>query len=87
MSLNHVARKQELLRTFLQIINIFVLDESRGVHYTCIYVYTCMTRVFIQGIFYYPYFIFCTVLLYDLLSFCFLSDPIPTFKFDEALKT
>ena len=50
-----------------------------------IYVYKCVTKVFIQGVFHYPSLIFCTVLLYDLLILCFLNNPIITFKFDEAL--
>ena len=50
-----------------------------------LYVYKCVTRVFIQGVFDYPSLIFCTILLYNLLVFCFLNDPISTFKFDEAL--
>ena len=70
---------------FMDTIQSNEVEDTRRVHWTCIYVYTCVTRVFIQGVLNYLSLIFCTVLLYNFLISCFLNDPKITFKFDEAL--
>lgn len=62
------------------------LRETLGEFTRHVYTYTpAWQRLFIQGVFNYPFLIFCTILLYNFRISCFLNDPIITFNFDEAL--